>query len=113
MGSGTLPGGLALVLGSFSFFGATTPASAGFSWLANPVFLVSLLSWRWPVLRKVAAALALLLACLFFGVVSIAVDEGGGNALASPGPGFFFWLQSMVLLNVWVWLKRPVPREKF
>ena len=106
-----LPGGLVLILGSISFVGAARPSWCGFSWLANPLLVVCLLSSRRPTLQKLSALLALLLACLYLGVKEITLNEAGSMAQASPGPAYWFWLQAMVGINLWSWL-RPSSQEQ-
>lgn len=109
-----LPGGLVLVLGSFSFVGAARPSWCGFSWLANPLLAISLLSSRRPELQKLSSLGALALACLFLGVREITVNEAGSMVEASPGPAYWFWMQSMLLANVWAWIPgaRKQPAEQ-
>ena len=49
--------------------------------------------------------------CLYLGVKEITLNEAGSMAQASPGPAYWFWLQAMVGINLWSWL-RPSSQEQ-
>lgn len=102
---GSVPGLLALLLGSFSFFSTASPNWSGFSWLANPALLLAMLGFRWEAWQKFWGIVSLGLACLFFGMKQITTDEAGSMANATPGPGFAFWLQAMMLANLFIWAR--------
>lgn len=109
--TGYYPGGLALLIGWIALMGAaTSPAFCGLSWLANPAYLIALLTGRRPRLQRAAAFSTLGFASLFLGIDKLPLNEAGDMAqVTGMGPGYLLWLGALVALNVFTW---SLPRTR-
>ena len=95
--------------GLFALTGICTPWFCGLSWLANITFFTAI---GWTLVApehvrvpKILAGSTVVLATLFLPIQQIAMDDSGLRSDLSPGWGFYLWLASFILLNVYVHTK--------
>ncbi len=93
---GYMIGLLALLFGALGGFMSIVPIYAGFSWFANPFYLLSFLPMSYSK-KRVAATLAVGAALLFFAVAEVPINEAGGMLASDPGVGFYVWLSAFLL----------------